>query len=455
MDLCRITVAGPTRRVDLSLPTDVPFGSLLPVVIRHCGDDLANAGLGHGGWVLQRLDEAPFDLGATPALTSLRDGEVLYLRPRTSQLPEMAFDDVPDVIATAVRERPGRWTPRMTRLTGLGVGAFVLALAALLLVLDGQDWTPVAAGVMTVLLLGAAGAASRALGDSGAGAVLGHMALLYGFIAGFLGPGRDFDHPQVLAGSAVLLLVGVVAGFAVSGGLSVFVGYVLAGLLGTIAGGVGLAFPTLSPAGIAAILVAPTLALTPLTPALAFRLSRVTLPPVPTSAEDLRSDSLLVDGRELLARTAIADGIVTGATGGIGMVAAVAMVFLVRADGWSAPTMGAAVGLALLLRARVFGGRGQRLWLIVPALGGLCLLVAVSAADASPAMLIGWVLAPLVLVAAMVIGVGLWLPEHRPSPVWARTFDLLDIAVIVSLLPLAFGVIGLLSKVRGMAASVG
>ncbi len=455
MDLCRITIAGPARRIDLSLPSDVPFGSLLPVLIRNSGPDLANSGLAHGGWVLQRLDEAPFDLGVSPQQAGVRDGEVLYLRPQMAPLPEPAFDDVPDVIATAVRERPDRWRPGLTRIAGLAAGAFILVLGACLLVARGGSWAPYSAGVVTVLLLGGAVAVSRARGDAGAGAVLGHLALLYGFLAGFLSPGAGLGAAQLLAGSAVVLLVAVLAGFAVSDGLSVFAGYALAGLIGVLGGGLGLAFDGLAPEGIAAILIAPTLALTPLTPALAFRLSRVTLPPVPTSAEDLRSDSLLVDGQAVLGRTAVADRIVTGVNAGIGLAAAVAMTLLTLGDGWSPPTMAAVVALVLLLRARVFGGRGQRLWLIVPGLAGLGLLVVVFTAELQPAVFTGAALAPLAATAAAVIGVGLWLPGAHPSPVWARMLDIFDLLLIVSLIPLAFGVVGLLDKVRGMAASVG
>ncbi len=455
MDLCRITVAGPARRIDLSLPADVPFGSLLPVLIRNSGPDLANSGLAHGGWVLQRLDEAPFDLGTSPQQAGLKDGEVLYLRPQMAPLPEPAFDDVPDVIATAVRERPDRWRPAMTRATGLGVGAFILVLGAYLTVTRGGAWAPFLTGRIALLLLGGAAAASRAKGDAGAGAVLGHLALLYGFLAGFLSPGAEFGAAQLLAGSAVLLLVAVLAGFAVNDGLSVFAGYALAGLVGVLAGGIGLGFPGLGAAGVAAIIIAPTLALTPLTPTLAFRMSRVTLPPVPASAEDLRSDTLMVDGQAVLERTAVADRIVTGVNAGIGLAAAVAMSLLVLGDGWSPPTMAGVIALVLLLRARIFGGRGQRLWLIVPGLAGLALLTVTLCAGLDPAVFTGAALAPLVVVAAAVIGLGLWLPGAHPSPVWARMFDVFDLLLIVSLIPLAFGVVGLLDKVRGMAASVG
>ncbi len=455
MELCRITVAGPARRIDLSLPADVPFGSLLPVLIRNSGPDLANSGLAHGGWVLQRLDEAPFDLGTSPQQAGVRDGEVLYLRPQMAPLPEPAFDDVPDVIATAVRERPDRWRPALTRATGLGAGAFILVLGAYLTVIRGGEWAPYQAGVITVLLLGGAAAASRAKGDAGAGAVLGHLALLYGFLAGFLAPGAEFGAAQLLAGSAVLLLVAVLAGFAVSDGLSVFAGYALAGLIAVLGGGIGLGFPDLEAAGIAAVIVAPVLALPPRTPARAVRLSRVTLPPVPTSAEDLRSDTLMVDGQAVLDRTAVADRIVTGVNAGIGLSAAVAMVLLAYGDGWSPPTMAGVVALALLLRARVFGGRGQRLWLIVPGLAGLALLVFTLTDDLGTGVFTGAALAPLVAVAAAVIGIGLWLPGAHPSPVWARMLDILDLTLIVALIPLAFGVVGLLDKVRGMGASVG
>src|SRR5512139_351585 len=101
-DLCRITLVGPNRRVDISLPADATFAELYPTMLRIAGQNLADAGLSHGGWVLQKLDQAPFDPSMTPAQAQLRDGDLVYLRPRMAQLPDLAFDDVPDVVATAV-----------------------------------------------------------------------------------------------------------------------------------------------------------------------------------------------------------------------------------------------------------------------------------------------------------------------------------------------------------------
>ena len=38
-DTCRITVVGPRRRVDLALPTRIPFAELFPAVVDDCVDD--------------------------------------------------------------------------------------------------------------------------------------------------------------------------------------------------------------------------------------------------------------------------------------------------------------------------------------------------------------------------------------------------------------------------------
>src|SRR5690349_12817962 len=101
-DLCRVTVVGPKARVDLALPVDLPFAELLPPIAGHVGAPP------EGDWVLQRLDEPPFDEGSTPGEVSLRHGEALYLRPVAARLPALAYDDVADVIASGVNARPDR-----------------------------------------------------------------------------------------------------------------------------------------------------------------------------------------------------------------------------------------------------------------------------------------------------------------------------------------------------------
>src|SRR4051794_26216887 len=47
--LARVTISAPNRRVDVALPEHVPLAELLPEVLRHAGEGLADDGEKHGG----------------------------------------------------------------------------------------------------------------------------------------------------------------------------------------------------------------------------------------------------------------------------------------------------------------------------------------------------------------------------------------------------------------------
>ncbi|TDB83730.1 type VII secretion integral membrane protein EccD [Actinomadura sp. KC216] len=457
-ELCRVTVVAPKRRIDISLPAHVPFAQFFPAILHYSGAQMADAGLAHGGWVLQRLDEAPFDGGMTPAQANLRDGEVLYLRPGMSQLPELAFDDVPDVVATAVRDRRDRWRPEWTRQFSLSVGGGASVVAAAVVLLAGPSWIvpSIAAGLTGLLLIAGAVAVSRSTGDEQAGTVLGFAALPHAFLAGLLGPARDdpfsaLDALNTLAGFGILVLFAVIAVVGVTGGASVFWGAVLGGLLGAIASSVALLFEDLSPAGIAAVTVVVAMMITPLTPTLAFRFSKVTLPPVPQSAEDLRRDTIMVDGQQVLTRTGRANRFITGFTAGLGVIAYLGLVPSAFDDGWLGPTTAGVISLLLLLRSRLFRGRAQRLNLLVPGMLGLGTLAIGLSWDSSPVTMVALALVPLIAFASTVVGVGLWLPGHRPSPFWGRAGDILEMFLLIALIPLALGECGLFAYMRGLA----
>jgi ESX secretion system protein EccD len=208
--------------------------------------------------------------------------------------------------------------------------------------------------------------------------------------------------------------------------------------------------------------VAPALALTPLIPAVAFRLARLPLPSVPASADDLRDDPVPGSGRyrdgdtqpiDLPVRARSADQVVTGMVSGLGLLSGGAAGVLGLSPGRLAPVLTAALACVLLLRARVFRGRAQRLWLMIPGYGTLIWL-AVTLAGASslgvgrPAA--APVLLALVTAAALVAGTGVWLPGHRPSPFWSRAADVADTMLIISLVPLALGVAGVFSVLHGL-----
>ena len=453
-DTCRVTVVGPRRRVDLALPSRIPFAELFPAVAGYAGLDHEAARQAPAGWVLQRLGQAPFPLEATPLQAGLRDGELIYLRPREEQLPELAFDDVADVIASGIGDRPDRWGPRETRRTALGAAVLALAGGVAGLLLSGPPWAKpaTAAALLALLLLAGAAALSRVAGDAGAAAVLGYVALPYAFLGGMLGaagaaPLARLGALDLLSGFAAALLAAALAAVAVADGAGMFLGAAGAALLGAGGAWLDYTFGSVGFAGAAALMASLALALTTLIPAVAFRLGRLTLPPVPRDADELRRDTLTVQGGEVLARTAAADRVVTGMVSGIGLVCAVAEIALALGHGWLPRLTCGVLGCALLLRSRVFHGRAQRLWLQVPGYGGLVLLAVAAGHD----KMIVVTLAPLAAGAAILISAGTWLPGHRPSPFWGRAAELIDMVLVVALVPLALGVAGVFGNIRGLS----
>ncbi|OEV07168.1 secretion protein snm4, partial [Streptomyces nanshensis] len=169
--LCRLTVRAPKKSIDLGVPSDVPVADLLPAVLGYGGEDLDEAGIDHGGWVLQRLGGEPLDEERTLDSYDLRDGETLYLRPRTEALPEVHLDDLVDGIATTMADSPFGWSPKASRRLLLGLAVLALTGGLVVLALPGgsSGLRAVCAAVVGMLLVAGAGSASRAVGDAGAG----------------------------------------------------------------------------------------------------------------------------------------------------------------------------------------------------------------------------------------------------------------------------------------------
>jgi type VII secretion integral membrane protein EccD len=442
-DVCRITVVGPRHRVDLALPSGVPFAQLFPPIAHF---SQLEAGEAPGGWVLQRLGERPFAPSATPAAVGLLDGELVYLRPRVEELPEMLIDDIADEIA-GVHGGAGRWVSGDARRVAFGAGALAL-MAGVAVIARSATPDPVAvAGALALLLVAAAASAARAAGDTVAGTVLGYAALPYAFLAGADAVGMSHGGGPwhagavgTLAGFALAALAAVLSAIAVT--LPVFLGPAAAGLFGVLACWLVVTWPSLGAAGSAALVSTGVLALMPLIPSLAFRLAGLRLPPVPASADDLRDDALLMPAADVRPRAAAADRIVVGAVAAVGLTSAGAEIALGLEHGVLPRVMAAVLACALLLRSRAFPGRAQRLWLMAVGYAGLALLGAAA----------GGLVAVLVLAAAagVVMAAGAWLPGHRPSPFWGRAADVLDLALVASLVALALGVAGILHYLHGL-----
>jgi type VII secretion integral membrane protein EccD len=488
MDICRITVIGPRRRVDIALPAQVPFADLFPVVARYAGLDRAAVAQAPGGWVLQRLGQPSFEPAATPAQVGLLDGELIYLRPGEAELPAVRCDDIADAIA-GVHAGPDRWGPADVRRVAFGAGLALLLAGVAAIVTAGPSWPilAAAAAAMAVLLVAAAAAAARAWDQTGAAAVLGWAALPYAFAAGLTAPaGRlPLAHAGplgLLAGFAAMTLTATLTAVfatpaaatpaaatpaaatpaaatpaaatpAAAAARPAFSGAAVASGAGFAAAWLADAIPGLPPAGAALMVVIPALALTPLIPAVAFRLARLPLPPVPASPADLREAAEI--GQDVTERAAVADTFVTAAASALGLMGAGAELILGRGGGWLPLLAGAVLACVLLLRARIFRGRAQRLWLMIPGYGGLAWLAVgpLTAAGPSrslPAVHLALLLGLLAAGAAIVIGAGSWLPAHRPSPFWGRAADVADMAAIIAMIPLALAMAGVLGYLRGL-----
>ncbi|MFC5826683.1 type VII secretion integral membrane protein EccD [Nonomuraea insulae] len=453
--LCHVTIVAPRRRVDLALPADVPLPHVLPGLLRAVGEAGGDAA-GAPGWVLQRLGGTPFDLGQTLASLGVLDGEILYLRPREFTLPPALYDDVADVVASGVKESTGKWESRHTKALGSGAAAVLLALGAPALVLSGSEplGVTVVAGMLAVLLIGVSAALSRAVGDSSAGAMIGYAALPYAFLAGLYGLASGstlsgLGAPHLLAALTCTALVATIGGAVVADGVAGFLGTAIATVAGAIAAAVVMVFGVPA-AGTAAMTVTVLIALSPLIPTLSFRIARVPLPALPTSAEELRADNQRLESDGIFARTAQASRYATGMVTGIALTAIGALVFLVATPGWMAASMAIVLCLVLLLRARVFGGLGQRLWLLCSGLAGLASMAIGMSAGAGTVGAAAVVMG-LLWMAMLVVGLGLWLPSGRLSPFWGRAGEVVDVILTIALFPLALGVLDVYTWIRGLS----
>jgi type VII secretion integral membrane protein EccD len=341
-----------------------------------------------------------------------------------------------------------------------------LVFGAIMVARSGPHWTvpALSAGVIALVLLAAAAAASRAWGNALLATTLGCASLPYAFVAGIAavaatshssGTGIAAAHgalgvlrlPPVgalgtLAGFALVVLAAVVASAGVASGIPTFFGIAIAALLGTAGAGIAYADPSVTAEGAAALMAIPALAIAPLIPWAAFRISGIALPSMPVTPEDLRDDSLTAIQADIRPRTVVADRSVTGAVCGIGLVGTGALLTLGFGHGTVTAVTTAVLACAMLLQSRLFRARAQRLWLLIPGYAGLAWL----------ALTFGHLsaIAGLVAGALLVAGTGNWLATHRPSPFWGRAADIADMACVVALIPLALGVAGVLSYVHGL-----
>ncbi|MFI7251183.1 type VII secretion integral membrane protein EccD [Micromonospora chalcea] len=456
--LARVTISAPRRRVDVALPEQVPLAELLPEVLRHAGEGLADDGERHGGWVLRRTDGGVLATAQALLPQGVRDGEVLHLVPARAEWPELEYDDVVEAIVDGARRRGAAWSARATRAAALGGAAVPLAVGLVAVVAAGpgeRGW-PVAAAVALILVLTAT-AASRAYGDGAVGATLGGYALPWAATAGALAvasgdpvgpiPGlRWVGAPELLVGSVALLLVAVLGLLGVASRSRVFVAGVTVGVAGVASALGGL---LLDPAGAAAVLLAVLVFALGGLPLLAIRVGKLPLPPLTLPSPAGTRD--LPDRGRVHAAVARAEEVLTGMLLGHALLAVGAVAVLVATGRTAGLQLAAVAAGVLLLRSRLFVAVRHRVPAVAAGLAGYALLGAVLAERAGPAGRFALAVGGLAL-ALVAVTAGATYARRPVSPYLGRLADLTDTALVVAVVPVACAVLGLYDRARDLLA---
>nr|WP_205862363.1 type VII secretion integral membrane protein EccD [Planosporangium thailandense] len=451
-----MTISSPQRRVDVALPDAVPVAELLPELLAHAGEGLADVGERHGGWLLRRADGAALSPGSSLSVQGVRDGEVLHLVPARTEWPELEYDDVVEAIAAGARRYGAGWSSRASRLTGLAAAGFVLAVGLIAVLRAGAPWAAagfVALGACALLLIVGV-VAARAYGDGPVGATLAAYALPFGFVGGLLVLRDDRGGPDswnLLVGSAVTLLVALLGTVAVGYALRLFVAGVTAGVLGAVA---ALVDQLTSPAGAAAALLAVLVAGIGGLPLLAIRLGKLPMPAVTLPADLSAGGQGLEpqpDRQRVFAAVARTDEILTGMLLGLTVTGVASAFMLSRTHDLAASLLIGVASAALLLRARLFATVRQRLSLIAAGVAGFVLLAAeYFVARGAGMALIGALSAAV--VAVLVATAGARYARRAPSPYLGRAADVLDVVCVVSVIPIACAVLGLYGLIRSLVS---
>ncbi|PYC81939.1 type VII secretion integral membrane protein EccD [Streptomyces tateyamensis] len=473
---CRVTVVAPDSRIDVALPEDVPLADIYPEVLRLSGQTQGEGA--PTGFHLVRRDGTVLDSGLPLNAQQVRDGDLLSLRPFAESLPPAVYDDVADAIASAVEADRRFWSPDLMRAFGLVGAAVLIVLLGFALWFadlrhDMHGLPGVLAGVTAVVLVGFAGVRARVYQDHAAALALGVGALPHALIAGTgviavahagAGPGRL----QFLVGCVSVLVVSVLLVGLLPERDSVFVGAAVLGTAGTLATFGAVLLPA-TPAGhIAAVAGVAALASIGFLPALSARFARL---PVGYSApgqtrtrsgrlgeEQTRAEAVQYERIAHQARRG--HEVLVGLVGGAAAVIVGSCAVLGFTDAVFTQLLALALGVSTMLRARLFRYTAQVFSLTVAGLLGLALLIVglslhtplfiVEAAGSTAVDLRTlWLAGSVAAGAALLTAIALVVPRLGVSPFWGRVLDLVDSLLLMSLVPLALGVLDVYARVRG------
>lgn len=441
-------VLGPDA-IDVAAPADVPLADVLAAVLAQVGDTSPDT----TEFVVQRLGEGPLDQLRSSTELNLLDGESLYVRPRAEALPAPGPDE--DGESTTAAGLPAwsaawtRWALQLGATGALLVGVVVLFLGspiALQIILSGSS---------AVLLLVASAVMSWSGASRRSATLLAGVATCYAASAGWLmvmATQPVASSTAQWASAAAAAAVAVCAGLAGSAHAAHIFGGALTAVMLLLIPVILVAVGAESPPYAAAIGLAITLVVGFFAPGTAFRLSGLSLPMLPTNAEELREDIEPMPHETVVLRGAVTLKHLKGLHVGIGLAQCVLLIVLGGDNGTFALWFTVAFALLLSLRARHLSGLVQRWAVLVPAgvaaVGATMRFTAVL--DVTDRLLYLWF--PLFVAGVLLVLLSGSLPGRRLKPYWLRGVDLLESLTSLAMIPLLLGVLNVYVTMREMGS---
>jgi len=448
-----ISIRTPSSRVDLALPDRTSIAEVLETVLDVAPRSLREQALAHGGWILRTAAGRPLP-GATTLLDEgIGNGTTLFLAGGDTADPAVVYDDVADAVADAVQADSAGWPAGAGRAFALGGTAAFGGLTVLGVVELGPPWTAPAL-VLAALAVGTqvvAAVVARRAGDGGIALTLGLLSVVAGAVAAIVAagagePGGPGPLPWLLGAVTAALLAGT-ASLAV-GGRRVPFGAIITGT-GLLA--VGLACGTafdLGSFGTAAVVCGLAVCVMPILPGLSLRLAAFEPDPMPTTTREVAAARRRVDTSDVRARTGRAVGLLTAFVQGCAWPALAAGIVLAFGGQPAGQALSAVVGLALLLRARLFPTVGQRLPLLLGGMG--CLLAVPTGMLVQAASPITVIMVCAATGAAAVVCAAIAGRRTPRSPMMARAAEIIDLLLTIAVIPLVAAVLGAFAFVRGL-----
>ncbi|MFH8611761.1 type VII secretion integral membrane protein EccD [Streptomyces sp. NPDC018029] len=469
---CRVTIVAPDSRIDVALPDDVPVADIYPEILRLSRQSPAEGA--PVGYHLVRRDGTVLDSGRTFAAQRILDGELLTLRPFSESLPPAVFDDVSEVVASAVTRDRVLWTGDLTRGAGLVGGTVLSALLAYVTWAaaprhDMHGLSGILAAVAGVLLLTLAAVRARVYDDRASALALGLGALPNVAVAGSgllpVADGQGVGRLQLLLACAAVLTASVILGMISPRGDGPFVAFVFASAVGLLATFLA-ALWQLEPVETAALCAPLAVGALAFLPGLSMRFARLPIgfePPHGTrgSYGTDPAPQEPVDADRITAQARRGQELLVGLVGGCALVAIGSTAVLGFSEETWGQVLALATGVAMLMRAHLFRYTAQVAAVLFAGLValvllgiGLCLDLPSGSAGDSGALELRtiWLAAVIAVVATLVTGIGLVASRTGVTPFWGRFLEIAETFVLLTLVPLTLAVFDVYAKARAMTS---